>query len=545
MKKAASAVQKKNNGIQRSLRHCVEIVFGLTAVMILLLTYFTAITNTINSKRKTFVAQTSKSASDMVSWFDTQCFMLDNVTQAVDSGKYDTDNFDKAYDFLVDMQSVSDEVYVFYIGRSDKSSVFSDGWDAAAENYDPTDRDWYTKAVEAKNAVVSDPYIDAKTKELVITVSKPIFHDNGDISVVAADIFVTSVIDIAKSDIDGGFYPILVDAAGDIVAHRNDAYLPYVDDEENEHFTKAADTCFAAIAGSESEKTYNAPDENGQALIYAKDSVGDYGWTVMYAQDTYSFYFDEIWLVAIFFFVLVALIVINTIILNIRINQKLKPLSEMNRAADSMKNGQLSYESKYRKNDEIGSACLAIEEANGMLKSYVTDIDRKLGLMASGNFNNEIALQYIGDFADIKDSMIQIQNSLKDTLTQIETAAGQVSEGSAQLAAGAQELSDGAAMQASAIDTLSTNCELVSDKVKTTADNANRANEIVSEMGEKVNLCNDSMNKLSAAMQDIGEKSGEIKKIIQTVEDIAFQTNILALNAAVEPARALRSLLMK
>ncbi len=538
MKKAASAVQKKNNGIQRSLRHCVEIVFGLTAVMILLLTYFTAITNTINSKRKTFVAQTSKSASDMVSWFDTQCFMLDNVTQAVDSGKYDTDNFDKAYDFLVDMQSVSDEVYVFYIGRSDKSSVFSDGWDAAAENYDPTDRDWYTKAVEAKNAVVSDPYIDAKTKELVITVSKPIFHDNGDISVVAADIFVTSVIDIAKSDIDGGFYPILVDAAGDIVAHRNDAYLPYVDDEENEHFTKAADTCFAAIAGSESEKTYNAPDENGQALIYAKDSVGDYGWTVMYAQDTYSFYFDEIWLVAIFFFVLVALIVINTIILNIRINQKLKPLSEMNRAADSMKNGQLSYESKYRKNDEIGSACLAIEEANGMLKSYVTDIDRKLGLMASGNFNNEIALQYIGDFADIKDSMIQIQNSLKDTLTQIETAAGQVSEGSAQLAAGAQELSDGAAMQASAIDTLSTNCELVSDKVKTTADNANRANEIVSEMGEKVNLCNDSMNKLSAAMQDIGEKSGEIKKIIQTVEDIAFQTNILALNAAVEAARA-------
>ena len=93
-------------------------------------------------------------------------------------------------------------------------------------------------------------------------------------------------------------------------------------------------------------------------------------------------------------------------------------------------------------------------------------------------------------------------------------------------------------MQAGAIDTLSSNCELVSGNVKTTADNANRANVIVTEMGEKVNLCNDSMNKLSAAMQEIGDKSGEIKKIIQTVEDIAFQTNILALNAAVEAARA-------
>ena len=485
--------------------------------MILLLTYFTSITNAINSKHSIFVAQTSKSASDITAWFDKQCFMMDNLAEAVDSGKYDADNFDKAYGFLVDMQSVSDEVYVFYIGKSDKSSVFSDGWDAAAENYDPTDRDWYTKAVEAKKTVVSDPYIDVKTKELVITLSKPIFHDNGDISVVAADIFVTSVIDIAKSNVNGGYYPILIDAAGDIVVHRNDAYLPYVDNDESKHYTKASDTSIAAIAGNENGRIYTGTDENGQLSIYAKENVGGYGWTIIYAQDTYTFYFSEMWLVIIFFLVLVVFTVISTIALNIQICRKLKPLDEINKAADAMKNGQLSYESKYRKNDEIGSACLAIEEANGMLKNYVSDIDMKLGQMAEGRFNNEITLQYNGDFADIKASMIKIQNSLKDTLTQIENAASQVSEGSEQLAAGAQELSDGAAMQAGAIDTLSSNCELVSGNVKTTADNANRANVIVTEMGEKVNLCNDSMNKLSAAMQEIGDKSGEIKKIIQTV----------------------------
>ena len=484
MNKASSAAAKKNNGIQRSLRHCVELVFGITAVIILLLTYFTSITNAINSKHSIFVAQTSKSASDITAWFDKQCFMMDNLAEAVDSGKYDADNFDKAYGFLVNMQSVSDEVYVFYIGKSDKSSVFSDGWDAAAENYDPTDRDWYTKAVEAKKTVVSDPYIDVKTKELVITLSKPIFHDNGDILVVAADIFVTSVIDIAKSNVNGGYYPILIDAAGDIVVHRNDAYLPYVDNDESKHYTKASDTSIAAIVGNENGRIYTGTDENGQLSIYAKENVGGYGWTIIYAQDTYTFYFSEMWLVIIFISVLVILTVISTIVLNIQINRKLKPMSEINKAADSMKNGQLSYKSGYRKNDEIGSACLAIEEANGMLKSYVSDIDRKLGLMADGSFNNEITLQYNGDFADIKASMIKIQSALKDTLTQIETAAGQVSEGSAQLAAGAQELSDG------------------------------------------------------AAMQEIGDKSGEIKKIIQTVEDIAFQTNILALNAAVEAARA-------
>lgn len=389
--------------------------------MILLLTYFTSITNTINSKHSIFVVQTSKSASDITAWFDKQCFMMDNLAEAVDSGKFDADNFDKANDFLADMQSVSDEVYVFYIGKSDKSSVFSDGWDAAAENYDPTDRDWYTKAVEAKKTVVSDPYIDVKTKELVITVSKPIFHDNGDISVVAADIFVTAVIDIAKSNVNGGYYPILIDAAGDIVVHRNDAYLPYVDNDESKHYTKASDTSFAAIAGNENGRTYTGTDENGQLSIYAKDGVGDYGWTIIYAQDTYTFYCSEMWLVIIFFLVLVVFTAISTIILNIQISRKLKPLGEINKAADSMKNGQLSYESKYRKNDEIGSACLAIEEANGMLKNYVSDIDMKLGQMAEGRFNNEITLQYNGDFAEIKASMIKIQNSLKDRLHRSKT----------------------------------------------------------------------------------------------------------------------------
>ena len=168
----------------------------------------------------------------------------------------------------------------------------------------------------------------------------------------------------------------------------------------------------------------------------------------------------------------------------------------------------------------------------------MNDIDEKLHYMSQGKFNNDITLDYIGDFVNIKSSILEIQSSLKNTLSEIERASAQVSSGSAQIANGAQELSSGATMQASAVDELSSTFESVTVKVNATAENAKLANNIVSDMGVKVDECNTSMQQLTDAMQKIGNTSNEIKNIIQTVEDIAFQTNILALNAAVEAARA-------
>jgi len=78
----------------------------------------------------------------------------------------------------------------------------------------------------------------------------------------------------------------------------------------------------------------------------------------------------------------------------------------------------------------------------------------------------------------------------------------------------------------------------ISDKVTTNADISKVANQLSNETSQEVQNGNQHMQKMTQAMTEISETSGEIGKIINTIEDIAFQTNILALNAAVEAARA-------
>ncbi|MGN0620271.1 MAG: methyl-accepting chemotaxis protein [Porcipelethomonas sp.] len=243
-------------------------------------------------------------------------------------------------------------------------------------------------------------------------------------------------------------------------------------------------------------------------------------------------------MVCIYILAFAVFLVIDTLIIAAVINRKLKPLEELTGAASSMLSGELNYKSSYRKNDEIGSVCLAVEQANEKIYSYIRDIDSKLTSMACGNFNNSIDQEYIGDFSNIKDSLIKIQDSLRSTLTQISSVTGQVSNDSDMVSSGSQELSMGAVRQTESIEKLSDSFSVFSEKAYDTAKNAVSANTVVTSMGERVNACSNSMDELKSAMNNINNTSEQIRTIIKKVEEIAFQTNILALNAAVEAARA-------
>ncbi len=536
--KKANKKAKGSNSIQRKLSRGIFLMFGATATIIVLLSCISAVGKIVAEKQTLYLKSASEKAEQLSGWFDVQARTLDMLALNVAEGNYDTDNFSSAEKYLIDMLPVDKNVYVFYMGRPDKSCVFSDQWDAAAENYDPTSRDWYKSAVESESTVVYDPYLDMSTNNMVVTISKAIRKNNEVTAVVAADIFVTSVVDIANQNESTDRYPILLDKSGNIVVHQNNEYIPHLDEQGTEVIVNIGDIGVSGYADAADSSIFISHDYNGNSSIFAKDVIGDYGWHFMYVTDQLSFYGDEIGIIAFYLCTLLCFLIVDIFILRYIIRKRLSPLSELKSASDAMLNGHLSYKSGYRKNDEIGDVCLAIEQANGKILNYVNDIDEKLHYMSQGKFNNDITLDYIGDFVNIKSSILEIQSSLKNTLSEIERASAQVSSGSAQLANGAQELSSGATMQASAVDELSSTFESVTVKVNATAENAKLANNIVSDMGVKVDECNTSMQQLTDAMQKIGSTSNEIKKIIQTVEDIAFQTNILALNAAVEAARA-------
>ncbi len=215
------------------------------------------------------------------------------------------------------------------------------------------------------------------------------------------------------------------------------------------------------------------------------------------------------------------------------------PVKQVEAAMQGLAKGHMSQELDYDSADEFGSLVGSVKETCEVLENVVTDLSRLLDDMSSGNFdlyaNDE---HYRGDFEPLLAAIRRMNQSLSSTMRQINDASDQVASGADQVSSGAQALSQGATEQASSVEELAATINDISREVNNTAENAREASEKVMEAQTKLSTSNEQMQDMIAAMGEISQKSGDIGKIIKTIEDIAFQTNILALNAAVEAARA-------
>lgn len=189
-------------------------------------------------------------------------------------------------------------------------------------------------------------------------------------------------------------------------------------------------------------------------------------------------------------------------------------------------------------NDEIGGLMRDMKNVITELNAAIGDVSENLGEMANGNFALDITAEYKGDFGKIKTSLETIIDSLNRTLKQINENADQVSDGAKQVSSGANALSIGATQQASSVQELAATITELTAQAKKNAESAASAHKETDDTVAEIVASREKMNEVTAAMDDISDKSDEISNIIRTIEDIAFQTNILALNAAVEAARA-------
>lgn len=453
----------------------------------------------------------------------------DNILQA--------EKMDTVMDNLIKIANTDREnVMAVWLSDLDASALAqSDGF-VSEEGWDITGRGWYG-CITGKKTVLTEPYVDSSTGKLILSAASPVYDDaTGEVlGAVGMDIALDHMTKImSEYKIGRKGYMLLLSENGTFLYHPKQEII-----QKNISEVNVSENVRNAIASK--EDAFLKYKVDGLTKYGSLQRAGDTGYVVLSNMPLSEYYSILIAMVVALIVIFAAGIVMIALSIKKSANKLTKPILELNHTAQQLADGNLDVDIHITSEDEIGELGNSFQKTVDRLKEYIAYIDETsqvLSQIADGKLRIELQYDYVGEFQKIKTALLNISDSMNQVMVGINESAEQVSVGASELASASQMLAEGAQEQAASIEEIAATTTTVADQVEnsrreaeTSAQATAQAASMIEENQEKMKLMMDAMNKIQ-------ETSQQVVGIIQTIEEIASQTNLLSLNASIEAARA-------
>ena len=478
---------------------------------------------------------TAKEAGRINGWLDNQAaYITALATDLAFMDTYDRDILTPRFGTHVDMNA---QYFDVYMGLPNGIALFSSGFEPDyAGGWDATKRPWYAGAAKQIGVpYVTDPYTDVQTGGLCITAAMTVIRSGQVAGVAAADILIDKLNEIVlQTSVGEKSYAFMVDAAGSILIHPDSAYGP----NENDIFQPLSAIEGGIYAGllqdaAQDGNVAKVKGSDGVARYYTAQTIEATGWR-LYTAIPVSVVEAPIYSMVLTFaiaFVVVLLAAFGLIFVTVR-RFVVQPIANLTKAAERLAEGSTDIHVTRVYEDEIGHLIDAFTNMAASIRQQVEATE----VIAGGDLTIQVPAR--SDHDAMGRALQSLQGDLNRFIRNIAAASDNVSSQAGQISNNSQSLAQGSTEQAATVRELVDSIAAISDKIALNTEKARATSQASSEIAHNARNSTQQINGMIEAVKEINDASADISKVIKTIEDIAFQTNILALNAAVEAARA-------